>query len=254
MVDSGITVDSLRTFLDVITPVLSLVLSGLLVYLYKQQAEILGRQTELTESEQRALPRVRMYHLMSWMDWLAYQADDEGAPIPPAFPDRFAGFMAYVSNSGKGSAEDLRAELVVSTSERKYSCTSPLAHKTNMDQIAFNDKGGVLAPEENEVMMQSWFRYSTDDIPVESGELSISLDDPVSPSELLWALHDMGETNATISIFIHYKDGTGGHESIQLLTSESVLPKYGDINKIHRGGEIVMDKEVDPVFSYPKEK
>lgn len=253
MVSSEITVESLRTLLDIITPILSLILSALLLYLYKQQAKILDRQTKLTESEQRALPRVRMYHLTSWRDWLAYQAEDEGVPISPAFPDRFAGSIAYISNSGKGSAEDLRAELVVSTSERKYSCTSPLAHKTNMDQIAFNDKGGVLAPEEDEIMMQSWFRYSTDDIPVELEELDISLDDPVSPSELLWALHDIGETNVTVSIFIHYKDGTGSHESIQLLTSESELPRYGDINEVHRGGQIVMDEEVSPIFNYDLE-
>lgn len=235
-------------------PIISVVLSALLVALYFSQYKILKRQTELTETGQRALPRIRTYRLYSWLD--KYQGNVESGEIieAPGFSDHGALFWAVISNSGTGFAENIRAELVIKSPSYKYSVTAPLAHRTNMDQMAFNDQGGVLSPEEDEVHMVSQLRFSRDNLNTEIKESGLSVGEHVSPSELLWMLESIEESPVRIAIFIHFIDGTGRQKSKQLLTTQSDLKPYADLRTTYeRGGSVDEGIDLQPDFNYGDE-
>lgn len=240
-------VESLFELAGLIGPFVSILLTGLLVWLYRQQKQILERQTKLTESNHRAILRVRTYNLFSWRD-LHYFGKDTGLDISELrIPGRYSIFTAYISNAGKGTAENMRAELVLKTSSETYSVTSPLSHMTNIDQIAFNDKGGVLAPADGESLMVSKFSFSSDNFPDLIEESDITIEDNFSPSEFLWILEDMGVSYVEIAIFIHYEDGTGMRAPIQLLTSKHSLEPYLDIRTAYEWGGPI-DHDLEPIF------
>lgn len=229
-------------------PITTVVLYLLLVWLYYQQKQILKRQTELSESGQRALPRIRTYRLFSWYEFFRYENETGFELDIPGLPDYHAGFWAMVSNAGKGFAEDLQAELVIKSPSATYSVTAPLAHKTNMDQTAFSGEGGALSPEEGEVTMTSHFYYSREKIANEIEDSGVTVEETVTPTELLWILKELEESPVRIAIFVHFKDGTGVREPIQLLTSEYELSQYVDIRTAYRQGGPA-DVEIDPQFT-----
>lgn len=112
---------------------IGLILTGSSVWLYYQQKTILGRQTKLSESNHRTIMRVRTYDLASWKDLYKFNNETDVSVNLPGFPDRYASFSALISNAGKGTAEDIWAELVIRSPEIKLSMTSTLGHMTNRD-------------------------------------------------------------------------------------------------------------------------
>jgi len=234
--------------ISVLGTVLAVVLNGFLVYLYRQQKDILERQTELTEAEQKSLPRIRTYRLFSWQDLYRYEQEIGEDLDLRGMPDRYSMFMAKISNSGKGFMKDVYAELVIETPSYRHSVSSALAHNTNMDQVIFSGEGGALAPEEGEVLMTSQFSFSREDIEEEIEESGISVDEPVSPSELLWILERIDETPVRIGVFVHYRDGTGIREPISLLATECELDRYADLREAWEWGKPIVG-ELNPVFN-----
>lgn len=229
--------------------IIGLFLTGSLVWLYHQQRNILDRQAKLSESNHRAILRVRTYYMASWRDLYSFNKETGISMSVPGFPDRYASFSAYISNAGKGTAEDIRAELVIRTSGIKLSMTSTLGHMTNMDQQAFNQQGGILSPDDGECLMTTHFSMESDKLSDEIDESSLSVDGSLTPSEVLWLLEDIGKKHVDIGIFIHYKDGTGDREPIQLLTSKHELTSYSDIRTAYEHGGPV-EENVEPNFGY----
>ena len=171
----------------------------------------------------------------------------------PGLPDHYASFTALVSNSGTGFAEDILIELVIESPSNRYSVTVPLTHKTNMDQIAFSGDGGVLSPEEGEVLMTAHLAFSREELAEDIQESGVSVNDRVSPSELLWMLEKNGESPVNLAVFIHFKDGTGVRNPKQLLTSQHQLSPYIDLRTAYEWGGPV-EGDVEPVFEYSAEE
>lgn len=234
-------IDAIWSFLEgaipVISPLITVVLTGFLVYLYKQQSDILAQQKELSKSDQRALPRILTYRLFSWRTLYKYKQEVGEFPDLPDHPERHAIFIGYLSNPGKGYADNLHIELQIRSPSFTFSIAPPLARWTNTDQMYFNEKGGVIAPEENETTMYTasfWFSYA--DLPEEFVDSEITFDNFLTPSEILWALEDIGDSPVEIGLFLHYEDGTGVREPIQLLTSKIDLESYNDLTEAWRSG------------------
>lgn len=246
----GISLNTLSVIAGAVTSILSVGLYALLVVLYGQQRDILKRQTELAESSRRALPRVRTYFLYSCIDKVKFEQSTGEKLDIPGYPETYAGFVAYVSNNGKGYAKDVRAELVIKSPNMQYSATRALSHTTNMDQIAFNNHGGTLSPEEGEVTMVTGFVFAKDDLSKEIEKSGITVGDSVAPTELLWMLYKLDESPVQIAIFVHYKDGTGVREPIQLLTTEFDLSKQVDIRTAYEWGTPVTDADIEPIFEH----
>jgi len=245
-----LSLELIRELIQIIAPLTTVVLTGVLVYLYKQQSRILDRQRELTEANQRALIRVLTYDLFAWPYLFHYYHQEGPVDDIPEIPDHCAFFSSYLSNPGKGYAENMYSELQIRSPSHTISSIHPLVAQTNTDQLAFqNTQGGVIAPEENEISLyQSSFWLDKDKLPNELTEVGMSIGDTVSPSEILWLLEEINESPVEIGIFIHYEDGTGVQEPIQLLTSKSELDGYHDITKVWRTGSDP-DQEMEPQFS-----
>lgn len=237
----------LREIIPVVSPLITAILTVLLVFLYYKQSKILDRQKELNESEQRALPRILTYRLFSWKT--LFQYEEEIGPLPdlPDHPDRYAIFNAYLTNPGKGIAEDLHIELQISSPSYSFLAGDVLARWTNTDQMSFNDDGGAIAPEENEVTLYTGsFWYPEQKIPDDLLHKDISYDPFLTPSELLWVLEENDESPVKIGLFFHYKDGTGIREPIQLLTSKVELDSYADLTEAWRSGDPT--DELEPMY------
>jgi len=242
--------DFLQEVIPVISPLITVLLTGILVYLYKRQSEILDEQRRLSESDQRALPRILTYRLFSWRTMYQYKKEGNVVPDLPGYPDRYAAFIAYLSNPGKGFAENLWVELRIKTPSFDFSFPKPISYNTNMDQMLFGElEGGVIAPEENEISMYTAAIWLTkEDLPEELLDSDVSHGERIAPTELLWLLEDLNETPVEIGLFIHYSDGTGICEPIQLLTSKAELESYNDLTETWRSGEMPSGN-LEPIFS-----
>lgn len=97
--------------------------------------------------------------------------------------------------------------------------------------------------------MTTSFTMDANKLSDEINESNISVDDSLTPSEVLWILQDIEVPHVDIGIFIHYKDGTGSREPIQLLTSKHELSPYSDIRTAYEHGGPI-DETVEPEFSY----
>jgi hypothetical protein len=232
----------------------SLLLTGTLVVLYRQQRDILKRQSELTEAGQRALLRVLTYQLFSWADLYKYGLQENDIQFVSEHLDGRSVLTAAISNPGRGYAENMRAELKISSPNYTSSVASPLTARTNTDQLAFQEgEGGIMPPEENEPMMyRSKFSFTEADLPEDFNESGVTTESLISPSELLWILGDLGEPKAKIGIFIHYRDGTGVRKPKQLLTTECELGDYQNITTLWRHGEPIPG-EVEPEYNLGQE-
>jgi hypothetical protein len=237
------------TIVTILTAVVSTILSALLVHLYRQQKDILKEQKELTESNQRALLRVLTYRLYSWTHFYRYSQEEIPLNIRD-FPEHHAAFIAYVTNPGKGYIDNLWVELQINTPSHTHSTISPLVSKVNTDQLAFSDDmGGIVPPEQKDVQMYSaalWFE--AEKISDKLTDTGVSVDRSVSPTELLWMINESNEEYVNIGIFIHYRDGTGVREPIQLLTSKSQIEGYQDITKLWREGSPGAE-DMEPLYS-----
>lgn len=231
------SISELVEALSAIGTLVSIILSALLVYLYRQQSHILEEQTELTKSNHKALPRVQNYNLLSWRD-LFYLQEEMGENLEiPGLSIRYGFFHCVISNVGKGVAEDLRIEMVIQTPNDIFSATTPLMYRTNMDQLAYAEEGEVLASGEGPVRMFGAIIWTREDILDKIEETTVKIEDSLSPTELIWVLWDLGVPYVHTAIFIHYEDGTGNPEPIQLHTSRHELTQYHDMKDIYDMGD-----------------
>lgn len=240
----------LRETIPVISPILTVILTGLLVWLYKKQSKILERQKELIEAEGRALPRILTYRMFSQRDLIQFQQYAD-LPESPWDDKNVASFIAYMKNPGKGYATDIRVELRIRSDNFQLSTSDPLARNTNVDQLAYDGTdGGVIAPEENNLLPYvAKLTFQSEGLPEEFINSDIKYEDIISPSEIFWILNDIGESYVDIGIFIHYKDETGSKSPIQLHTSRSDLEEYSDLRNLWRSRR-KPPKELEPLYPF----
>lgn len=211
----------------------SLVLTASLVYLYKMQHDILAKQTDLTENQQRAILRIEDYRLFCG-------ADVEGALYDENWhPDSYQPrglLLARVSNFGKGAADELYAELCFDTENVLLRISSVFDHGGHINPIAFSEDGGVIGAEERNVLLNCQFITPKEKLP---DEWAIEKDAPelLTPTEIMWCIQNGGNERVDITMRVLYNDAAGINKNKTIFKLDVDLKKCTDFGSIQDYGE-----------------
>jgi hypothetical protein len=232
----------LQTWAEVLASVGSLLLSAFLVALYRQQKNILKKQTELTKATKEAVLRVEQFDFL------------QGSEVENALfqsTGRFESWRVHqdyfpllVSNFGESPAIDIRLEVRIhyGTSGKWFVMRTPLTRTMLVpNQMAFNDNSGVLGADERNIFFVTQMSAEKDTLPVHWAEARPDAPETLAPSEVMYIASEAGESQLKVDMFLDYSDSTGEREPIRIHSVEFDPSDYRDFGSAIKQGTYLLD-------------
>lgn len=239
------------------------VLGVLLIYIAilqvnRRQTKIQENQQQLYEFEQKSLLRVEDYIYLpanavgGLADYLDFRIHNW---------EYHAGKCSLrISNFGSGPAKDLRLAVVIHGKRelpggdreyRTHACSHPLFHGNHWDPVVSSEQqeGGVLGKEERAVDFIVSPNFAVEDL---SGHLDLDeLNQQfLSPSEVLWELHDQGFDEVTVGLKLFWRDASGPRDPINIRFARGKISEYRDFGRLLVEGETLTAEEVIEVTDW----
>lgn len=231
----------LQNWIGIIGTLGSLLLSGLLVLLYRQQRDILNEQKELTKATKRAVLRTREFDFIQGSEMEQYRFQYTGDFEPWRVHQDY--FVLRLSNYGDSPAEDLHFEmrLYYNDSEYLFLQTALSRNVIVPNQMAFNEDTGVIGAGEQDILFVIQTSSEKSDVPDEWTESVSNIPDTIAPSEVMYLASEAGETELEAYLSISYSDSTGDREPIKIQATRFNPNEYSDIGSAIREGTYLLD-------------
>lgn len=231
----------LQNWIEIIGTLGSLLLSGLLVLLYRQQRDILNEQKELTKATKQAVLRTREFDFVQGSEMEKHRFQYTGDFEPWRVHQDY--FLIRLSNFGDSPAKDLHFEmrLYFNDSEYLFLQTGLSRNVIIPNQMAFNEDTGVIGAGEQDKMFVIQTSCEKEDIPNEWTESVSDIPNTVAPSEVMYLASEAGETELEAHLSLSYSDSTGDREPIKIQATRFNPSKYSDIGSAIKQGTYILD-------------
>lgn len=251
---------TLPEFAQIIGAIGSFILTGGLVYLYLRQTRILEEEQKQTEFQSKALLRVEDFRLLPPEAVQKYaEKKDKGYWEHLIHADLIE---VELSNFGRAPANELRIEAMLHGDEFGWESQGALIKGTwttaakklsgrSIDTIRLNDRGAPIGSDERNITYTVSLHATREEIEDQWG-IDIPIKEQsdtkaskfLSASEILSALHDLGEQEVDVGLRIWYRDGTGERNPINLQFATAKSPKITDLNTAILQGKPMMPDDI----------
>lgn len=231
----------LQNWIGTIGTLGSLLLSALLVLLYRQQRDILNEQKELTKATKQAVLRTREFDFIQGSEMEQYRFQYTGYFESWRVHQDY--FLLQLSNFGDSPAKNLHFEIRIYFNDSEYLFLKTALSRSVIvpNQMAFNKDTGVIGAGEQNVLFVIQTSCERAEIPDEWTESVSDIPDTVAPSEVMYLASEAGETELEAHLSLSYTDSTGEREPIKIQATRFNPNKYSDLGTAIKRGTYLLD-------------